>query len=352
MNNSSSSQPSVAVVILCWNGRQFLATFLQTVINNTPDSCRIVVADNDSSDDSVEYVRSHHPSVDVIEIPVNEGFAQGYNMALNQIEADYYVLLNQDVETPEGWLQPLIDTMMSDGSIAACQPKIKAYQHKSHFEYAGAAGGLIDTFGFTYCRGRLFDQIEEDRGQYDEPAEIFWASGACMMIRADLYHQMGGLDPLFFAHMEEIDLCWRLKNGGYRIMVNPQAEVYHVGGGSLAQGNPKKTYLNFRNNLFLLYKNLPYPKLHIRLNQRLIFDFVAAAQALMKGQWGDVKAIFSAHSDFSSHKYTLKRKRKVAWLNVREVGQGASPNLTGMYNGSIVWEHFGPGRNRQHSNHT
>jgi len=346
MSSTSSSQPSVAVVILCWNGRQFLETFLPSVIRNTPNFCRIIVADNDSTDDSVAYVRSHHPEVEVIEIPVNEGFAQGYNMALNQVEADYYVLLNQDVETPEGWLQPLVANMEADEAIAACQPKIKAYHRKSHFEYAGAAGGLIDKFGFTYCRGRLFDQTEEDKGQYDSPAEIFWVSGACTIIRAELYHQIGGLDPLFFAHMEEIDLCWRLKNAGYRIMVNPDAEVYHVGGGSLAQGNPRKTFLNFRNNLFLLYKNLPQKDLHLRLNQRFIFDFAAAGQALIKANFGDLKAIIRAHQAFFSHKDTLKRHRKAAWANVYEIAQGAAPDQTGMYNGSIVWHHFGPGRNK------
>lgn len=343
-DTTSSSSPSVAVVILCWNGLAYLEKFLPTVVANTPADHRIIVADNHSTDESVKYVREQHPQVEVIEIPVNEGFAQGYNIALSQVEADYYVLLNQDVETPEGWLQPLIAMMEGDHGIAAVQPKIKAFHRKTYFEYAGAAGGLIDKYGFTFCRGRIFDQLEEDHGQYEDPAEIFWASGACMVVRSNLFHQIGGLDSLFFAHMEEIDLCWRLKNAGFKVMYNPQATVFHVGGGSLPQGNPRKTFLNFRNNLFLLYKNLPERYLTYYLNVRLLIDFVAALHALKSGKWRDVQAIFRAHRDFFHNKTELKRKRRVAWLHVKEFGTPVAPNQHGMYNGSIVWDHFGLGR--------
>jgi len=270
------AHPKIAIVVLCWNGKQFLADFLPYVLKTTYPNFDIYVADNASTDDSVVYIENHFADVRLIQLQKNEGFAEGYNKALKQITADYYVLLNQDVEVEPGWIEPVIQLMESDEKIAAAQPKIKAFHNKTLFEYAGAAGGFIDKYGYPFCRGRMFDEIEKDKGQYNQPSEIFWATGACLFVKSELYHNLGGLDKHLFAHMEEIDFCWRAKNAGYKISYCPKSTVFHVGGGSLPQGNPKKTYLNFRNNLIIMVKNLPFWRLLYIIPLRLLLDHIAA----------------------------------------------------------------------------
>lgn len=300
---------SVAVVILNYNGVGFLQRFLPGVCQHSAP-CDVWVADNASTDHSVQFVKDNFPQVKLIVNAVNGGFAQGYNDALQHISADYYVLLNSDVEVTENWIQPVVDLMEADPTIAACQPKIRAYNEQEKFEYAGASGGYIDKYGYPFCRGRIFHITEEDKGQYNDVHEVFWASGACMFVRANLYHQSGGLDADFFAHMEEIDLCWRLKNRGHRIMVCPQSTVYHVGGGTLNTGSPFKTYLNFRNNLYLLAKNLPPQLIVAKIIFRMVLDGIAALRFLMQGEFKHFKAIWQAHMAFYSNIAKLKAKRK------------------------------------------
>ncbi len=344
----SDTYPSVAVVILSWNGKKFLSQFLPSVCRPDYPSLSIYVADNASTDDTVDFLQKYFPGVKIIKNPVNEGFAQGYNTALQQVEADYYVLLNQDVEVTPGWISPVITLMEQDRSIAACQPKIRASGERKYFEYAGAAGGWIDQWGYTFCRGRIFETIEEDKGQYDTVQEIFWASGAALFVRAEAWHAAGGLDPYFFAHMEEIDLCWRLQNAGYKILYCPDSLVYHVGGGSLPQGNPRKTYLNFRNNLIMMSKNLPAGEKRSKLFIRVILDGIAATKSLLSGRPAEVKAILKAHYHF--YKWSLKKKRGAAPR--REEAPGQSPHkarldqLKGVYKGSIIAQYFLKGKRR------
>ena len=288
-----------SVVILNWNGKHFLEKYLPGVIVNSqlPD-VEIIVADNASTDDSISYLQTHHPGTRIISLDKNFGFAEGYNRALQQVEADYYVLLNSDAEVTSGWLQPLLGLMQQKPNIAACMPKIRAVDDRNRFEYAGAAGGFIDKYGYAFCRGRLFHTVEKDTGQYDTEMEIFWATGACCMIQAKLFHQMGGFDDLFFAHMEEIDLCWRLKNAGYTVWYTPQSVVYHVGGGMLPASSPFKTFLNYRNSLLMLYKNLPRTQRKRILRIRMALDGLSAASSLLKGDIQTVKAIWKAHQDY------------------------------------------------------
>ena len=301
----------VAVVILNYNGRKFLEQFLPNVIANCdPTLAEIVVADNASTDDSVAFMREHYPEIRLIENGSNGGFATGYNVALRQIEAQYYVLLNSDIEVAPRWIEPVIEMMDTDPQIAACQPKILSYYNKERFEYAGASGGFIDKYGYPFCRGRVFQNLEVDEHQYDVPKEVFWATGACMFVRADLYHQIGGLDDSFFAHMEEIDLCWRLKNAGYEVYCCPQSWVYHIGGGTLSKNSPRKTYLNFRNNLSLLVKNLPKHRVHRTIIYRIFLDWVAAFKFLVEGCPKDFCMVFKAHWDFYKRLKTLKEGRK------------------------------------------
>ena len=301
----------VAVVILNYNGRKFLEQFLPNVIANCdPTLAEIVVADNASTDDSVAFMREHFPEIRLIENGSNGGFATGYNVAFRQIEAQYYVLLNSDIEVAPRWIEPVIEMMDADPQIAACQPKILSYYNKERFEYAGASGGFIDKYGYPFCRGRVFQNLEVDEHQYDVPKEVFWATGACMFVRADLYHQIGGLDDSFFAHMEEIDLCWRLKNAGYKVYCCPQSWVYHIGGGTLSKNSPRKTYLNFRNNLSLLVKNLPKHRVHRTIIYRIFLDWVAALKFLFEGCPKDFCMVFKAHWDFYKRLKTLKEGRK------------------------------------------
>lgn len=325
---------TTAVVILNWNGKKYLKKFLPIVLQHSAQQAEVVVADNNSEDDSVLFLKENHPNVTIIENEENGGFAKGYNDALQHVDADLYVLLNSDIEVSEGWLKPLQEFMEQNPEVAACQPKIKSYYQKDHFEYAGAAGGYIDQYGYPFCRGRIFDTLEADNGQYDDTKDIFWATGACMVVRAEVYHKLGGLDNDFFAHMEEIDFCWRCKNQGYTIKYIPQSTVYHVGGGTLPKNNPFKTYLNFRNNLSLLYKNMAEPEFRKLRRIRWFLDMLAALKFLLSGQMKDTAAIFKAHRHFRRDK--LKHAAKKLPVKQR--------NKHGIYRGSIVREYYLKGK--------
>ena len=291
---------SLSVIILNWNGEKLLRQFLPTAMRYTSGmDVELIVADNGSSDSSVEWIRANCPEVKIIELGENLGFAGGYNKAISMVSSEYVLLLNSDVEVTEGWWQPLLSFMEKHPDVGACQPKIRAYRNKEYFEYAGAAGGLLDRLGYPYCRGRVFDKIEKDEGQYDSaPAEITWASGAALLVRTAVYREVGGLDERFFAHQEEIDLCCRMIGAGYKVMFLPDSVVYHVGGASLNQGNPQKTYLNFRNNLLLLHKNLPKEEGRRLLFVRRLADTLAWGMYVMTGDWGNAKAVIRAHNDF------------------------------------------------------
>lgn len=302
--------PRVAVVILNWNGREFLRKFLPSVIEHSKGEAEVIIADNASTDSSIEFLQEEFPDIRIVQNLTNGGFARGYNEALRQIDADYYVLLNSDIEVTANWIRPVIDLMESDATIAACQPKLRSYYHPEQFEYAGAAGGYIDLYGYPFCRGRVFLHLEDDNGQYDDVHEVFWATGACLFVKARLFHEFGGLDNDFFAHMEEIDFCWRLKNAGYRIMYCPESVVFHVGGGTLPKKSSRKTYLNFRNNLSLLYKNLPSSLLWRVFMIRFPLDAVAAFKFLLDGGFGDFKAVIRAHLYFYKNFGKLRKKRK------------------------------------------
>ena len=294
----------LAVIILNWNGRKLLEQFLPVASRySITEDADLIVADNGSTDDSVEWVKAHHPEVKVLSFSENYGFAEGYNKAIEQTQYKYTILLNSDVEVTEGWTRPLLDFMRSNGDVGALQPKIRSWKERTKFEYAGAAGGYLDKMGYPYCRGRLFDSIEEDRGQYDgKVVDICWASGAALMVRTDIYQKVGGLDARFFAHMEEIDLCCRIHAAGYRVVVVPDAMVFHVGGASLSQGNPKKTYLNFRNNLLLLHKNMPVKQGHVKLFVRRLYDTLAWGMFLLKFDFKNANAVLKAHNDFRKMK--------------------------------------------------
>lgn len=325
-----------AIVILNWNGAQMLRRFLPSVVAATPaDQGKIIVADNGSTDDSLDVMAADFPAVEVIRLDHNYGFAEGYNKALSRVGEgfDYYLLLNSDVETPEGWLLPLLDYMDANPDVAACQPKLRAEHTRSHFEYAGAAGGYVDALGYPFCRGRVFDTVEEDRGQYDDVADVFWATGAALMIRADVYWKVGGLDGRFFAHQEEIDLCWRLRSRGYRIVCVPQSVVYHVGGGTLPKENPRKTFLNFRNNLLLLYKNLPERSLRRVMCLRLLLDALASLVFLLKGESGSFKAVWQARREFCRIKadFAADRAANLAAAQLESIPQQLPSSLLVAY---------------------
>ena len=287
----------VAVVILNWNGKQLLEQFLPSVVQFSQEAT-VYVADNASTDDSVAFVNTHFPEVSIVVNPTNTGYAGGYNEALQHIDADVYALVNSDIEVTENWLQPIIKTFQNDPTTAIIQPKILDFKNKKYFEYAGAAGGYIDQYGYPFCRGRLFDTLEKDNGQYDTNQEIFWASGACFFIRSKVYNELNGFDTSFFAHQEEIDLCWRAKNKGYTIKYLFESKVYHVGGATLQQGNPKKTELNFRNSLLMLTKNLPKKDLFRVLFIRMVLDGIAGLKFLLEGQPKHLVAVLKAHIEF------------------------------------------------------
>jgi len=339
MNSKTSSttqgdaQPRVAVVILNWNGLHFLKQFLPGVVEHSRDLASVWVIDNGSTDDSVAYIKGNHPDVLLQINAANYGFAKGYNEGLKHIAADIYVLLNSDVEVSAGWISPVI-TYMTEANLVACQPKIKDFYRKTWFEHAGATGGFIDRFGFVFCAGRIFNSFEEDHGQYNTNKEVFWASGAALFIRAEAYHAVGGLDEDFFAHMEEIDLCWRLKNLGFAIGACGESEVYHMGGGTLDKLNPFKTYLNFRNNLFILIKNYHYGNLLWLVFQRLLLDGVAAIRFILEGKWSYFTAVFRAHMRFYAMLPLMLKKRRA----IRPTGR--KPNRKGWYHGSIIRDYF------------
>lgn len=321
----------IAVVILNWNGVHFLEEYLGKVVEYSGDA-QIVVADNASSDNSVEFVQSNFPSVRIVQNAENGGFARGYNEALAQVDSPLYVLLNSDVEVTPNWLEPLREAM-NDPRVAGCQPKIRAVHDRNLFEYAGASGGFMDNNYFPFCRGRIFDTVETDTAQYDDIKEVFWATGAALMIRSSAYHEVGGLDEDFFAHMEEIDLCWRLKKRNYRFLVVPKSAVYHVGGGSLSYTSPQKTYLNFRNNSVMLIKNHDgwlFPKLFWRMS----LEGIAGAKFLFSGEFRNFWAVFRAHIYLYRHARTLWRKR----IEVRK--HSTTFNATGWYRGNIIWNYY------------
>lgn len=288
-----------AVVILNYNGAGMLRRFLPSVIEYSHEAS-IYVADNGSSDESCDVVRNEFPAVKLMVLDHNYGFAEGYNRALAQVDEEYAVLLNSDVEVTRGWLSPMTQFLDSNPEVAACQPKLLSFKQKDFFEYAGAAGGFIDKWGYTFCRGRIFNTVERDSGQYDDTTDVFWATGAALMIRNEVYKNNGGLDGRFFAHMEEIDLCWRLRSRGYRIACVPQSHVYHVGGATLKKENPQKTYLNFRNNLLMIYKNAPDCQLKKIMLFRKVFDNVAALKFLASGDYAAFKAVRKARRDFKA----------------------------------------------------
>ena len=321
---------NTAVVILNYNGRNFLKKFLPIVIDKSASVAEIVVADNCSTDDSIALMQTTFPLVTLIQIDQNKGYAGGYNAALQQIKADYYVLLNSDIEVTDQWIEPVIELLESDSTIAACQPKIRSYYQKEYFEYAGASGGFIDHLGYPFCRGRIFQSLEKDTGQYDDTKETFWASGACLFVRAAVFHQLGGFDEDFFAHMEEIDFCWRAKNKGYKIMVQPQSVVYHIGGGTLPKSSAHKTYLNFRNNFSLLYKNIETGKLFQTFVIRLFLDGIAGIKFLMEGHPADFLSVIKAHFYFYKNWRKLHKKRKTL----------TQEHVSCIYRGNIVFEHY------------
>ena len=330
-----------AIVILNWNGLEFLKKFLPSVIkySELPET-KVIVADNKSEDDSVVWLKSSFPQVQIIELDKNYGFAGGYKKALLKIEATYFVLLNSDVEVTEGWLEPIVSYMDKNSDVAACQPKILSFYNRESFEYAGAAGGFIDKFGYPFCRGRIFNSVEKDKGQYDDYKDIFWASGACITIRVSAYTRCSGLDEDFFAHMEEIDLCWRFLNSGYRISYIPESVIYHVGGGTLPYDSVHKTYLNFRNNLFLLYKNLPDDKLFTTLFIRKSLDGISALMFLLSGNPGNFMAVVKAHIDYYKAGKRLKQKRKETNTKVSDITSSL------ILNKSIVFQFYILGRKR------
>ena len=300
----------IAIVILNWNGKKWLEQFLPAVLSNTSEA-KVFVVDNNSNDDSISFLSEYFPSVQIIAHKENFGFAAGYNKALQQIDTEYYVLLNSDVEVKKGWCTPIISLMDHNTDIAACQPKLLDYNNQNYFEYAGASGGFIDILGYPFCRGRLFEDIEEDKGQYDDAIEVFWATGACLFLRSSYFWEVGGFDDDFFAHQEEIDLCWRFKNVGYKVMVEPASLVYHVGGATLNSGSPFKTYLNFRNNLYMLFKNLPTFSLTFLIFIRLILDGLAAFTFLTRSKGiQHFLAVFRAHFSFYFNLPRLIAKRQ------------------------------------------
>ena len=322
----------VKIVILNWNGRAHLERFLPSVVAHSGEAS-VVVADNGSNDDSVLFLREHYPQVELLQLDQNYGFAEGYNRALSRIEADCYVLLNSDVEVEEGWLNPLVARLAADEKVAALAPKIISYERKSDFEYAGAAGGFIDCFGYPFCRGRILDTIEKDQGQYDTAREVFWASGACMVVRADLFHKLGGFDGDFFAHMEEIDLCWRMQLAGYRVMVEPRSRVFHLGGGTLPNNSARKLYLNYRNNLSMLFKNLSRRSLLPVLFARMVLDGMSAMVFLLQRRPDFFKVVFRAHMDLYDALNTLRIKRRV--IQQSRIASSSSY----IYKGSIILRH-------------
>lgn len=326
--------PKIKIVILNWNGRDFLLRFLPGVIDTAPAYADVVVADNGSEDDSVHVLEANFPQVQVIRLDRNYGYSGGYNRALAQLEADYFILLNSDVETPAGWCEPLIEAMEADRGLIAVAPKILSYADKSMFEYAGASGGFIDMFGYPFCRGRILSTVERDGGQYDSARYAFWASGACLACRRELFTDVGGFDDDFFAHMEEIDLCWRAQLFGHKVGVVPQSVVYHVGGGTLPNDSPFKIYLNYRNSMAMLYKNLPRGRFAVILPFRAALDMASSFVFLLQGKTDFFKKIYAAHRDVRRWRKTGLREKRAS------VQARATAKPEGVYFGSIILRYF------------
>ena len=327
----------VGIIILNWNGKEHLASFLPSVVQHSGEH-DIVVVDNNSTDDSVEFLTSNYPKIKQVHNTSNGGFAKGYNQGLEQIKGEYevYVLLNSDVEVTANWLEPILDKMSQDEAVVACQPKILAYKSKTQFEHAGAAGGFIDKNGYPFCRGRIFEEIEEDKGQYNQEQEIFWATGACMFVSSEVFHEVGGFDDSYFAHMEEIDLCWRMKLHGYKIMAIPSSTVYHLGGGTLNYMSPRKVYLNFRNSLFTLYKNYRGNFLIGKITWRFLLDYIAFVAFIANGDFKASVQILKAQSHFLGKIPEMKQKRQ----ELKRATKDIDFNESGFYNRSIVFTHF------------
>ena len=333
-------ESNVAVVILNYNGKSFLEKLLPGVIAHSGKAA-IYVADNGSTDDSNDFLKTHFPQVTIVSNPGNYGYAGGYNLALQHIQAKYYILVNSDIEVTPNWIEPLLSQMEKNPKLAACQPKLLDFNHRDRFEYAGASGGFIDAYGYPFCRGRLFNSVEEDKGQYNQAAEIFWATGACMMVRSEVFHQCGGFDSHYFAHMEEIDLCWRMKNIGYSISVEPQSVVYHVGGGTLDKLSTQKTFLNFRNNLSTLTKNHPSRFLLPKLIYRMILDGIAACKFFIEGQPAHFAAVIRAHFAYYRWIPRLLRERK----RMRQ-HPDFKDTKSGIYRGNVVMGYFLVGKKK------
>ncbi|HEU5167216.1 MAG TPA: glycosyltransferase family 2 protein [Chitinophagaceae bacterium] len=331
-----NSLPKAAIVILNWNGQNYLEKFLPSVLATAYENIEVVIADNGSSDGSVSFLQKQFPQVKLIRFDENNGFAKGYNLALQNIQADYYAIINSDIEVQQGWLSPIIELLEQDKLNAACQPKLLSYKDKKIFEYAGGAGGWLDSFGYPFARGRVFDICEEDKGQYDATERVFWVTGAAMVIRSSVFHEMNGFDEYFFAHQEEIDLCWRMQLAGYKLYCCPSSIVYHVGGGTLPRGNSLKTYLNFRNNQIMLYKNLPWSQKWWKIPFRIFLDLVSAWKGLFIGDGGYFISILRAH--FSYIKWILLRQGQSVFP-VKKSGKPA-----GVYKGNLVWQHFVKGK--------
>ena len=323
-------EKSTAVVILSYNSVNWHKLFLPKIVEQSTSGYEVIVVDHASPDDTAEYISANYPSVKLICLEKNLGFAGGYAAALEQIKADYYVLLSADFEVTDNWFPPLLNAFNSNPQLAACQPKVRYYKDRPYFEYAGAAGGFMDKWGYMFCRGRIFDTLEVDENQYQTSIEVFWASGGCLMVRADLYHKVGGLDADLQSHMEEIDLCWRLQNEGYKIGVIPSSTVFHVGGSVISYGSPQKTYLNFRNNLAIIVKNDTEARVKWLIPLRLILDGVACLPFLKKGQFNNIWAVVKAHNHFFRSYKLWKNKRK----------KTVSSNIPTIFNQSIVWQYF------------
>lgn len=328
----------VAVVILNWNGKALLERFLPILLQYTDNAITdIIVADNASTDNSISFLSENYPNLPLIKLPENYGFAEGYNQALSQIEAEYFVLLNSDVEVTPNWLTPLIDFLDNNPDTACVQPKILSERNKEYFEYAGASGGFIDKYGYPFCRGRIFATLEKDNDQYDDPIQIFWATGACMVIRSKDFDSVGGLDGTFFAHMEEIDLCWRLNARGRKVYCLPQSTVYHVGGATLSKESPRKTFLNFRNNMLMLYRNLGYENFKRLFYTRIFLDYLAALQMVLTGSFRNAKAIIEARREFKRIRKNYKqvREENLSKQTVKDI-QTILPK-------SLLWQYYAKG---------
>ncbi len=334
-------QVKVTIVILNWNGKHWLEKFLPFVVKTTYRPLEILVVDNGSTDDSVPFLKEEFPQIRLLEFEQNYGFTDGHNLALKHIDSPYIALLNSDVEVTPNWLEPLVMMMEQDMSIASVQPKIIAYHDRISFEYAGAAGGFLDHHYYPFCRGRIFDEVEKDKGQYDDPREVFWATGACSLLRQSVIEHIGLFESSFFAHMEEIDFCWRAKNFGYKIMVQPQSTVYHVGGGALPKGNPQKTYLNVRNSLGMMYKNLPSKELFPKIFSRLLLDGVWGIRSFLTWDFATIGAIIRAHFDFYARIPFWQKRRNEIYQH-----RSQQKHSSGFYSKSIVWQHFIKGKKK------